>query len=291
MTPLRVPHGLAGISAAFRILPVVLLFAGSVGRCAAAALAQLSWTNNTLKVEFPGLPGGTLQILYLEAFLKPGANIRSWGETKLPHTTRLLETAKDGRLLRFQTRVEPGIEVLHEVESVDDGLWMNFELRNATDTASSLQWFQPACIRVDGFTASDQKGYTARSFIFTASGLSILDTLRRRTDALYRGGQVYVPEGVADMDANPRPICKDRPVNGLIGCYSQDGKWLLAVASDRTHELFEGVYVCLHSDPHIGGLKAGESKRVRQRLYLVPNDVDALLARYRKDFPDSERVW
>ena len=60
-----------------------------------------------------------------------------------------------------------------------------------------------------------------------------------------------------------------------------------ATASDRTHELFEGVYVCLHSDPSIGGLKPGETRRIRQKLYVLPNDPDRLLERYRLDLPES----
>jgi hypothetical protein len=64
---------------------------------------------------------------------------------------------------------------------------------------------------------------------------------------------------------------------------------LLATASDRTHELFEGVYVCLHSDPHVGGLSPGETKTVRAKIYLLPNDVESLLKRYRKDFLMSVR--
>jgi hypothetical protein len=50
--------------------------------------------------------------------------------------------------------------------------------------------------------------------------------------------------------------------------------------------LFEGVYVCLHSDPRIDGLKAGETKMIRAKLYVLPNDVPALLRRYEKDFPE-----
>lgn len=92
-------------------------------------------------------------------------------------------------------------------------------------------------------------------------------------------------------DANPRPVCQESPVNGLIGCVSADDRWILATASDRTHELFEGVYVCLHSDPHVGGLKARELKRFRQKIYLLPNDPKALLERYRRDFPESTKTW
>jgi hypothetical protein len=101
---------------------------------------------------------------------------------------------------------------------------------------------------------------------------------------VYRGGQVYVMPGVSTNDANPRPLCFDHPTNGLIGCFSADGKQLLATASDRTHELFEGVYVCLHSDPRIDGLKAGETKTLHAKLYVMTNDVPALLRRYAKDF-------
>jgi hypothetical protein len=49
--------------------------------------------------------------------------------------------------------------------------------------------------------------------------------------------------------------------------------------------LFEGVYVCLHSDPGVGGLKAGETKSIHARLYVLTNDVSALLRRYARDFP------
>ena len=102
-------------------------------------------------------------------------------------------------------------------------------------------------------------------------------TSRPETEARYHGGQVYVPKGINTNDVNPRPLCLDQPTNGLIGCFSADGKYLLAVASDSTHELFEGVYVCLHSDPHVGGLAPGETKTVHSKIYFMTNDVPALL--------------
>jgi len=132
---------------------------------------------------------------------------------------------------------------------------------------------------------ANQSNYTAKSFIFTERGLTTLDRTRRTEDALYRGGQVYVRPGVSTNDANPRPLCLDRPTNGLIGCFSADGKQLFATASDKTHELFEGMHVCLHSDPRIDGLKAGETKTLRAKIYVMTNDMNALLRRYAKDFP------
>ncbi len=96
----------------------------------------------------------------------------------------------------------------------DDGLDLRFELINNGKESVDLQWFEPACIRVQDFTGCQQTNYIARSFIFTSKGLSPLDHLRRTTSALYLGGQVYLPADVASADANPRPICGDHPVNG-----------------------------------------------------------------------------
>jgi hypothetical protein len=149
-----------------------------------------------------------------------------------------------------------------------------------------VQWFQP-CLRVGGFTGLGQSNYFQRCFIFTRDGLTTLDKTRRTEAALYRGGQVYVPGSVNLEDVNPRPLSPDQPINGLIGCFSADGKYLLATAWDQTQELFQGVIVCIHNDPRAGGLEAGESKKLRGKLYFLKNDPGALLRRYQRDFPKT----
>lgn len=249
------------------------------------ATPALSWTNTLLTFRDDRLPGGKLEVWYLEAFLRPGAHDRDWGKTTLRHRTRLTSASNDGRELHFRTEVDPSVEVIHSVTVVDDGLLMDFALTNRGVETSEVQWFQPACIRVADFTGKGQLDFISRSFVFTDRGLTRLDQLQRTTGALYLGGQVMLPPWTRPADANPRPLAANGLTNGLIGCFSADNRWILATASDRTHELFEGVYVCLHSDPLIGGLKAGESRHIRQRLYLVPNDVPALLKRYGRDFP------
>src|SRR5688572_22789001 len=248
-----------------------------------APALQISWTNNLLTVSGTNLPGGKLEVWYLEAFCRSGAHHQEWGKTTVPHKTTLL-TNENNRVLRFRTTVQPMIEVNHVVTASDDELNIRFTMTNRGKENVDVQWFQPACIRVAQFTASVQSNYTAKSFIFTERGLTTLDQTRRTEEALYRGGQVYVMPGVSTNDANPRPLSLDRPSNGLIGCFSADGKQLFATASDQTHELFEGVYVCLHSDPRIGGLKAGENKTIRAKLYVLTNNVQALLRRYERDF-------
>ena len=47
------------------------------------------------------------------------------------------------------------------------------------------------------------------------------------------------------------------------------------------------MIVCLHSDFRLGGLKSGETKEIRGKIYLVPNDVEKLVKRYEKDFPEQ----
>ena len=262
-------------------------FLAAAARAIAENTLALNWTNNLLTISGARLPGGKLDIWYLEAFCRKGSTHRDWAKTVLPHKTILLSS--DLRHLRFRTTVEPAVEVLHDVRARTDEVEFQFELKNQGAQPIDLEWFQPACIRVERFTGLEQANYISRSFIFTERGPTTMDKTRRSEDALYPGGQVYVPKEINPEDVNPRPISPDRPVNGLIGCVSGDGTQLLATAWDSTHELFQGVYVCLHSDPHVGGLAAGETRTIRGKLYLLKNEPGALLERYRRDFPASRR--
>jgi hypothetical protein len=146
--------------------------------------------------------------------------------------------------------VQPSVEVLQELRVVKDGVEINVELKNSGGEPVDLEWFEP-CIHVDRFTARNQTNYIERCFIFTERGLSRLDQLPRNEEALYRGGQVYVPKGINHDDVNPRPQSEVAPSNGLIGCVSADERWLLAMAWEPYQELFQGVIVCIHSDPHV----------------------------------------
>jgi hypothetical protein len=227
-----------------------------------------------------------VNIWYLEAFCRNGSTHRDWNQTTIPHRTQLLEASGDGKRLRLRTRVEPSVEVTHEIRAGDDEVDLRLEVVNGGTQPADVQWFQP-CMRVDRFTGLKQSNYIQGCFIFSKDGLTTLDKTRRTEHAIYRGGQVYVPAGVGTNDVNPRPISPDVPVNGLIGCFSADGKSLLATAWDKTQELFQGVIVCIHNDPRIGGLQPGERKTLHGKVYFLPNDPAALLKRYERDFPDT----
>jgi len=245
---------------------------------------SLSWKNGILSISSPKLPSGKLEILYLEAFCRSGAHHQGWDKTKIPHRTTLLQASADGKRLEFETIVADKVQVRHDVLAETDSIRFSYTLKNSGPEAFDVQWFQPACIRVAEFSGRDQQTYTGKSFVFAERGLTPLDQLARTTNALYRGGQVYLPKNTKPEDANPRPICENRITNGLIGCISADARRILATASSSTHELFEGVYVCLHSDPYIGGLAPGEMKTITSRLYLLPNNPELLLKRYHRDF-------
>jgi hypothetical protein len=265
------------------LLLLVAISGISVTSAKAADDLKISWTNNMLSITSTNLPGGKVDVWYLEAFCRSGSTGRDWKETTIPHRTELVEASRDGRHIQLRTKVEPSVEVQHDIHVLPGAVEFHLNLKNNGDQPVDVQWFQP-CMRVDKFTGKAKSNYIDRSFIFTEAGLTTLDKTRRTEEARYRGGQVYVPKGVPRADVNPRPISPDIPVNGLIGSFSADGKSLLAMAWDQTQELFQGVIVCLHNDPRVGGLAPGETKKLHGKVYVMENNPEALLARYKRDF-------
>ncbi|MBI4660361.1 MAG: hypothetical protein HY735_16115 [Verrucomicrobia bacterium] len=261
-----------------------LLVGFSNAPASAATGLTMAWTNNILTITGPDMPGERVEVWYLEAFCRTGSTKRNWSQTTIPHKTELISAQKDGKRLQLRTRVEPDVEVQHTLQAGEDDVEFRLSLKNHGSQFADVDWFQP-CIRVGRFTGRDQKTYVPRSFIFTERGLTTLDQTKRTEEAIYRGGQVYVPAGINLEDVNPRPISPEKPVNGLIGCFSSDGKYLLATAWDHTQELFQGVIICIHNDPRVGGLQAGETKTLRGKLYFLKNDPKLLLERYEQDFP------
>jgi hypothetical protein len=164
---------------------------------------------------------------------------------------------------------------------------------NPTDKPSQAHWAQP-CTRVDQFTGTTKADarelvplYARKCFLFIDGQLTRLPTTPWAETARYIPGQVYAAPGVDRNDVNPRPLSSLTPSNGLCGCFSSDEKQIMAIAWEPYQEIFQGVIACIHSDFRIGGLAPGETKHIRGKLYIVPADVPALLARYQRDFPEQ----
>jgi hypothetical protein len=274
------------------------LFVAAVSTAVSAAGEKVptpiavEWKDNYLIVRGEDLAGGELRTNYLEAFCRPGSTDRPWGATVIPHKTRKISTSKNGREIHLESVLADGVVVTHRITVGDDEIDFRLVAKNPTKKDSLAHWAQP-CSRVDKFTGADPKNarvlypdYIKKCFLFTDGRLTRLPTRPWATKARYTPGQVYCPRGVDRNDVNPRPLSTIVPSSGLTGCYSSDEKQIFATAWEPYQEIFQGVITCIHSDFRIGGLKAGQQKNIRGKMYFVPANAKKLVARYEKDFPE-----
>lgn len=261
---------------------------------ATVSLAQSTLTlareQNWLIIRAAHLPGKEIRINYLEAYCRAGSTDADWRQhTFVGHRTELVSASADGKQIKLHCTVNDGLSVDHVITAGDDEVTFAITVTNPTDHLSEAQWAQP-CIRLGDFAGvetSDPKCVDIRlsnSFVFIDGKLARMPTQPWATAARYVPGQVWCPRGVPRTDVNPRPLSTLVPSNGLIGCFSIDGKWVFGTAFEPYQELFQGVARCLHSDFRLGGLKAGETKEIRGKIYIVPNDVEKLVKRYEGDF-------
>jgi hypothetical protein len=275
------------------LLPLALACgAAQTGAAGVERTLTLSWEKERLKIQGRHLPGGVLEIWYLEAFCRPASTRRDWAQTVIPHTTELVRASPDRQSISLRSRLGDGVIVDHEIRTGRDEVDFRVVATNPTGVASQAHWAQP-CIRVDRFAGvraeHGSERYLPRCFIYLDGKPVRLPTTPWARSALYTPGQVWCPSAVSRRDVNPRPLSPLVPSCGLIGCISADGTEIVATAWEPYQELFQGVIVCLHADFRIGGLKPGESKSIRGKIYLMPADFKALSARYRKDFPGQEQ--
>jgi len=246
---------------------------------------RIAWENHILTISGDDLPGRELKTWYLEAYCRPGSTDRDWHETVIGHKTRLVRADEAGQRIELQCELADGVVVDHVICAVADGVEFSLVAKNPTDKTSAAHWAQP-CIRVGDFTGRGKEDYIDKCFIFVDGKLSTFPTKPWAMKARYIPGQVWCPAHVDRDDVNPRPLSEIVPSNGLIGCYSADGKRMMATVWEPYQELFQGVITCIHSDFRIGGLKPGETKKIRGKIYLVNADGDLLLQSYRRDFPE-----
>lgn len=279
-----------------------LLFAAMlVVGCAVPVMAEeadrrltLSWEKNYLTIQ-GDIPGETVTIMYLEAYCRPGSTDRDWSETVIPHKSELVRRSDDGRVIELRDKLADGVVVNHVITAGKDEVTFELVAHNPTDKPSEAHWAQP-CLRVDRFTGAgtaDARAlvptYARKCFLFVDGKLTRLPTTPWAEKARYVPGQVYCPKHVDRNDVNPRPLSELVPSSSLTGCFSGDDKLILATAWEPYQEVFQGVIACMHTDFRVGGLAAGETKKIRGKIYIVPADADALLARFERDFPEQKR--
>jgi len=262
--------------------------------CASASFTPaltLSRENNWLIIHGPNIASGQIRINYLEAYCRANSTDADWGRhTMIRHTNQVLSVSD--RVIKMRDTLADGLIVDHTITASDDEVYFRLVARNPTDKRSEAHWAQP-CVRLGDFTGfgpaqtKDDYAYMPKCFIFIDGKLERMPTRVWATQARYTPGQEWCPANVPRTDVNPRPLNPQVPSNGLIGCFSGDDKLIWASAWEPYQELFQGVARCLHSDFRLGGLKPGETKQIRGKIYIIPNDVPALLKRYEKDFPEQ----
>ena len=252
----------------------------------------LSREKNMLYIHGDHFPGGRIPINYLEAYCRANSTDADWGKhTVIKHETQTISMNEDQTVLKLKCIVADGVTVHHTITAKSDEVDFHLVAHNPTQRRSEAHWAQP-CIRVGDFaglgkaTTDDKYAYIKKSFIFLDGKAVTMPTPNWATKARYIPGQVWCPKSVPRTDVNPRPLSKDVPSNGLIGCYSAGDRWIFATAFEPYQELFQGVIRCVHADFRLGGLKPGETKTIRGKVYIVPADMDALVKRYERDFPE-----
>jgi len=251
----------------------------------------ISWEKNYLTIR-GDFPGEEIRTNYLEAYCRPGSTDRDWHETVIRHKAEKISVSDDGGVIKLKDTLVDGVVVEHTITAGKDEVDIRMVAHNPTDVESHAHWAQP-CTRVDKFTGCSRDDartlvptYARKCFIFLDGEMTRLPTEPWAEKARYIPGQVYCPKHVDRDDVNPRPLSKLVPSNGLTGCFSSDEKKIMAVAYEPHQEIFQGVITCIHSDFRLGGLKPGETKRIRGKMYVVDADVNALLKRYERDFPE-----
>lgn len=257
-----------------------------------AAALTLSRDKNWLIIHGAQIPGGSIRINYLEAYCRPNSTDADWVKhTMIHHTNKQISFSDDKKVLKLRDTLADGVVVDHTITAGNDEVDFQLFATNPTTSRSEAHWAQP-CVRLGEFTGfgptdtKDDYAYLPKCFIFLDGKLERMPTREWARAARYIPGQVWCPRNVPRTDVNPRPLSPLVPSNGLIGCFSGDEKLIFATAWEPYQELFQGVARCLHSDFRLGGLKPGEKKRIRGKIYLVANDVAALLKRYSHDFPE-----
>jgi hypothetical protein len=282
--------------------PASVLYAAAEEPAPAAERAKqpalaIHWKDNYLTISSDKLPGGEVRVLYLEAYCRGGSTDRDWNETVIGHKAELVsaEPPDAPRVIKLRDVLRDGVIVEHTITAGDDDVDFRLVAHNPTRVASQAVWAQP-CVRVDKFTSQDiarsrdvEPPYIRQCFLFVDGKLARLPTTPWAKAARYTPGQVYAPAHVDRNDVNPRPLSQLVPSSSLCGCFSADGKQVMALAWEPYQEVFQGVLTCMHCDFRIGGLAPGETKKVRGKMYFTGADIERLAERFERDFPEQKR--
>ncbi len=159
---------------------------------------SLSWDKEMLTIRGKHLPGGSLEVWYIEAYCRPGSTHRDWNQTVIPHKTECVESDVDGRRIKLRSRLNDGVVVDHEIRAGRDEVDFRVVATNPTSAESQAQWAQP-CIRVDRYAGTkaehSSEAYLPRCFLYVDGRPTRMPTTPWARSAIYTPGQVWCPDG------------------------------------------------------------------------------------------------
>jgi hypothetical protein len=184
--------------------------------------------------------------------------------------------------------------------SGDDRVWMDVRVEGPVEALKRVPYVGP-CMQLwhsEAFKRREKlTDFAERCFLYTMRGpVGLLDTGRGlmksfKADAPENNPpctQWYVPMGAPHPgDVWAFGASGDRPVQGIVGVESRDGRWLAAIGCAETRTLGQGWHDCIH---HVPQLQADFDERTgrivhRTVLYVMPNDKRRLLQSFRDDCP------
>src|SRR5262245_50931141 len=100
------------------VLPVLAL--ALLGPCDVTAEGRddrltIRWEKNHLRIRGAKVPGGEIEINYLEAYCRPGSTDRDWRETVIGHSTETVSARDDGSVLHLKDTLRDGVVVEHTI--------------------------------------------------------------------------------------------------------------------------------------------------------------------------------
>ena len=117
---------------------------------------KLAWKKNYLRIIGEKIPGGEVEILYLEAYCRANSQTTDWSKhTVVGHSTSLVSASEDGSRIELRCVLKDGVVVDHIITSKSDEVDLRLRAHNPTKKTSEAHWAQP-CMRVGDFTGLGQ---------------------------------------------------------------------------------------------------------------------------------------
>jgi hypothetical protein len=152
-----------------------------------------------------------------------------------------------------------------------------------------------------GEQVKDYPHWIERCFIFTDNGVTFLDkTQRQKTDEIPgddpRNNPVWTQHYVGvwqkiNGEQLPSNTSRTRYVIPMIGAASNDGRYLIALASDAPRYIAQAWHTCLH---HVAtwlpANKPVMERTWRMKLYAMQNEPIVLMTHLASDFPEAMKL-